>query len=276
MISSSSFSWALVTGSSSGIGEALVYLLASRGINLIIHGRNIQKLNEIADALRQKVEVQIINADLSNLSERMSVIESIHEKTPDLVINNAGFGLYGEALTYETSEQLKMLEVNGNAVLQITLEAARTLISAKKQGVILNVSSAAAFSLFPCLSVYSATKAFVNQFSTSLDEETRSYGVRVLVSCPGMVATKFRSRAGGREDHESKGVHDVMSAQFASEEIWNQIQKQQKLHIFNWKYRLSTLIGCLLPKRWVGKLVRSNIEKRHPPRNFLQVPSKKD
>ena len=171
--------------------------LADKGINLIIHGRDPERLQKVAEELSKKVKVDIINAVLGNEAGRSKVVDLIHNAKPDLVVNDAGFGLSGDALTYDTSQQMDVMNVNANAVLEISLEAARTMRSENKKGVVLNVSSAAAFPIFPCMSVYSAAKAFVNQFSESFDEEMREHGIRILSACPGMVNTGFKSRAGG-------------------------------------------------------------------------------
>jgi len=271
MSTTTQFSLALVTGSSSGIGEALSHLLADKGINLIIHGRDKDKLEKVAQELRQKVQVTIVQADLKQPEGRKKVVEIIHTMKPDLVVNNAGLGMYGEALSYETSASVDLLEVDGVAVLELSLEAARTLVSAGKKGVILNVSSAAAYPIFPLFAVYSASKAFVNQFSESFDEEMKPYGIRVLTACPGVVATNFRSRSGGKS--QTGIVKDkVMTVDFAANEIWNQIQKGKKTHIFNWTYRLSLFfVRYLLPKSVVAKTVRKGMMSFLKPRPIIKL-----
>lgn len=261
------FSLALVTGASSGIGTALCHLLASKNIPLIITGRDIGRLNALAAELLPFVDVIVFGADLATLEGPAKIIKYMYEYQPDLVINNAGFGLYGEALTYETHEQLEIVQVNATTVLELTLEGARAMISAHKKGVILNVSSAAAKQVFPCLAVYAATKTFVNQVSEALDIELQPYGIRVLSACPGMVSTKFSSRAAGQPMvPKTKGV---MSADFAAKEIWRQINNGKRLHIFDWKTRWATYFSYLLPSSWSAKLLAKNIESRHPPRNII-------
>jgi short-subunit dehydrogenase len=247
-----------VTGASSGIGLALCHRLAREKINLMISGRDLDSLNRLADKLRPKVDVTVYQADLLYPLERKKIIEAIRERIPDLIVNNAGFGLYGEALSYKTEEQMNILEINANAVLELTLEGARTLISASKPGTILNVSSAAAFLIIPNFAVYSASKAFVSQFSQALDEETRSQGVRVLTTCPGRVETEFRKRAGGKKESEAQAA--IMTPEFAAEEIWRQIQKKNPIHIFDWKYRLGIFLSRLFPNRWMMPLMRKSIE----------------
>lgn len=262
------FSLALVTGASSGIGEALCHLLASQDIDLLITGRNTAQLDNLIKILQPKVRVISYPADLAKESGRAFLIDKIHDHVPDLVINNAGFGLYGEVLTYDTRQQLDILHVNGTAVLELTMEAARTMLSKEKQGVILNVSSAAAFQIFPSFAIYAAAKAFVNHFSESLDLELKPHGIRVLAACPGMVATQFGRRAAGG-DKRRKSSSQAMTSTFAAEQIWWQIQKGKPIHTFDWRYRLASfLTRYILPKKWVTKAVRANIEKRHPPRQI--------
>lgn len=253
------FSKALVTGASSGIGEALCHLLASKGIALIITGRNGERLEALKDQLT--VPVTCFTADLSTKEGRSKTIEHIHAQTPDLVVNNAGFGLYGEALSHSTAKQVEIVDVNVTAYLEIMLEAARTLTANRKKGVILNVSSSAAFEVFPSLAVYAASKAFINSCSQAFDFEMAPLGVRVLAACPGMVNTSFSERA---SSSQSKVNVDPLSMtpEFAAEEIWWQIQSQNPLHIFNWKYRLAVMFGSLFPTRWVASILKKRIDER--------------
>lgn len=250
---------ALVTGATSGIGMELARLLAAKGISLILSGTNHDRLMQIKAELESKVSVITIAADLNVDNERQKLIKLIQNHTPDLVINNAGFGLYGDILSYTTAEQMSILEVNGNAVLEITIEAARALVAYGRKGVILNVASAAAFQLIPGLTVYAATKEFVVYFSQAFDVETEPQGVRVLVTCPGMVDTQFAKRAGG----EQKSKVGVMTPKSVAENIWEQIEKQKPISIIDWRYRLMTFISGILPRRWLAKRLQKQIADRN-------------
>lgn len=254
--------WALVTGASSGIGMALSRLLCSKGINLIIHGRNETRLHQLAEELSKTVKVKTVIADLADPQQRHLITEAIQAYAPELLINNAGFGLYGEAISLSTQEQTKMLEVDGVALLEFTLEAARKLVEVGKKGVILNVSSASAFVIFPNLAVYSAIKTFVVHLSESLDEETEPYGIRILAACPGMVSTNFRENAGGLfRKSEAKKSMDV---DYAAEQIWKQILNEKKVNIFSTFYRLTTFLAkYVLPKKWVAKITGREISNRY-------------
>ncbi len=264
---------ALVTGATSGIGRAICKLLASHRLELIALGRNQEELRQLEQALSRQVLIQTLPVDLNRPEGREELIALLHQRVPDLVINNAGFGLYGEALTYSTEEQVAILEVNAKAVLEITLEAARAWVSKARQGIILNVSSVAAFQVFPNMAVYAASKAFVNHFSEAMDFEMRPYGIRVLTLCPGMVATAFQKRAGGEslKQKESKGV---MSPEFVAEQMWEQIMKGQRLKIIDWRYRLLLSLSHLFPTSWLAPMQGKWIAERISPRNLRKIGEK--
>lgn len=244
---------ALVTGASSGLGKALCHLLAKKGIRLIVTGRN-----------RDRLEGDIIHVtDLAK--SRDGLIKLIHEHTPDLVINNAGWGLYGDALSHTTKEQMDILEVNGNAVLEISLEAARAMINAKTEGAIVNIASGAAFFAFPTLAVYAASKAFVGSFSEAFDMELEDHGIRVLCSCPGPIATDFASRAS--KNKVGKGSPSAMSPEKAAEHVWKQIELGKREYIFNWRTRWAVRLARLFSRYAVKRVLRRSIAKRHASRD---------
>jgi short-subunit dehydrogenase len=261
------FSLALVTGASSGIGTSLCRLLARQGIPLLVTGRNSERLNALAEELKTMVPVIALSADLSLPQDREKLVEKINAYAPDLVVNNAGFGLYGEALSYETKEQLEIVNINASTVLSLTLESARAMIAQGKKGVILNVSSSADFLVFPGLAVYAATKAFVTQFS--LDFEMRQHGVRVLAACPGVVETNFRSRASGVVQ-ESSNDPSAMSAEFAAKKLWWQIKKRKRVHMFDWKTRVAVCFArYFMPKALLAPILAKTIASYHPKRSLV-------
>ena len=265
------FQKAFVTGASSGIGEALAKLFAEKGISLTIHGRDALKLEALADELRTLVPVETILGDLTKSEDRAKLIEAIHHGVPDLLVNNAGMGLYGEALSYSTQEQMGMFKLNSEAVLELTLEGARTLASHRKDGVILNVSSVVGFIPIPYVAIYSASKAFVTHFSESLDEELRLRGIRVLTSCPGVVRTNFQKRAmqGGAKLSRQAAV---MTPEYAAEQIWKQIESGKSVRTFDWIYRLiSFLVRYVVPRAWLFSTLRKQFIKYLPQRPIVPI-----
>lgn len=251
------FNRALVTGATSGMGEQLCHLLASKGIPLIITGRNEKKLQELSASFKNTIPV---NVDLAKSTERKKLVSVIQEHAPDLVINDAGFGLYGNVLDFTTEEQMEILELNAKALLEISIESARALVKQKKKGTILNIASAAAFFPFPAFSVYAASKSFVKEFSESFDFEVAPLGIRVLCACPGQVNTKFRESAGGASGIISKMT---ISKEKAVQFIWEQIEKERPIvSIFDWRTRLSVFLSHLAPKSFLKRLLQRNIMNR--------------
>ncbi|BAZ67510.1 MAG: SDR family oxidoreductase [Pelatocladus maniniholoensis HA4357-MV3] len=191
-------STALITGASGGIGKAFAEELAARNHNLVLVARSENKLNELAKQLYQKCQVQVdvIAKDLTEIGATNSVFEFTKQKglTIDLLINNAGFGDYGDFAETDEERQIKMLQLNILALVDLTHKYL-PLMRERRSGSIINVSSIAAFQPIPYLSVYSASKAFVRNFSEALWAENRQYGVRVLVSCPGPTETNFFTQA---------------------------------------------------------------------------------
>jgi short-subunit dehydrogenase len=243
----------LITGATSGIGEALAHQLNSRGVELILTGRNSERLKALPG--------DKINADLTK--DRSALIKVIQERAPDLVINNAGYGLYGHSLTRPTSKSMDMLHLNIMATTELTLEAARTMASKGITGTILNVSSVAGFFPYPHFTLYAASKTFVTQISQALDFEYAPQGIRVLAACPGQIGTKFRSRAGGGEEQE-KGFA-VMTPEYAARRILSQIHKGKGVDTFNWPYKLMQLLWKLpIPKTPLLYLLRRSIDERYP------------
>lgn len=259
-------SLALVTGATSGIGRALCCLLAKQGISIIAVGRNVVQLNTLVDELKNITSIDTLVADLATVAGRSALIDVIWKRIPTLIINSAGFGLYGESLSYETERYKDMLNVNGMAVLESTLEGARALIGAGKSGVILNISSASDRLVFPGLAVYASSKAFVTQFSRSVDFELQRHGVRVLVSCPGVIATGFREAASGKA---RKPDWNDMTSEYAAERIWKQIERRKSIDIFNWKTRFGLFITSLLPTSWVTKFLSNTVLSYNDSRSLI-------
>lgn len=249
---------ALVTGASSGLGNALCHGLAQRNIPLIVVSKNSEKLKKAAAMLPPSTIVH--PCDLADPEQRKELIRVIRQHQPDLIINNAGFGLYGPTLSHSLSELKDMAEVNMDALMEITIEGARALIDANQQGTICNISSAAAFFSFPSFTLYAATKAFVNRFSEGLDVELREQGIRVLTVCPGQIETDFRKRASRNFPQEKDSIS--MSPEKAAELILKQISRGKSLSIIDWRYKLFVMLGRLLPQRWLQASMKKQIDKR--------------
>ncbi|WP_427161030.1 SDR family NAD(P)-dependent oxidoreductase [Aliinostoc sp. HNIBRCY26] len=191
-------STALITGASSGIGQAFAQELAARQTNLVLVARSAEKLHQLAQELQlqHNIQIEVIVKDLTEPNAAADVFDITKTKglTVDLLINNAGFGDYGDFAEREGERQVKMLQLNVLALVDLTHKFL-PLMRQRHSGSIINVSSIAAFQPIPYLSVYAASKAFVLSFSEALWAENRKYGVRVLVVCPGPTETNFFTEA---------------------------------------------------------------------------------
>lgn len=250
---------ALVTGASSGIGLELAKILAHEGFELVLCGRNEKALNELASSL--KVKTEVVASDLGTQEGQKALLDAIQKSEPDLVINNAGLGYYGEASLEESQE---IIDVNCSALVASTIEACRMFRAQKKPGIVCNISSAIAFIPAPLMSVYGASKAFVNAFSFAQDIEMKAHGIRVLASCPGQVATAFRRRASKGKPQQKSGGSDlfVMRAENVAKEIYQQIQKREPLRIIDWKTRALIFMARLLPRWLVEAILQKEVQKR--------------
>lgn len=241
----------LITGGSSDLGMALARALVRKfsPFSLLLTGRNKKKLLFIQKELSPHAHVEILVIDLLKKEERSVLLEWIHSHSPDLVINNAGIGLYGNALLHPIQKQLNILELNANVLLEISLHAAQALLSRKMPGTILNVSSAADRLPYPTFSVYAASKAFVTNFSIGFDEEMKVHGIRVLVSSPGPINTDFRKNA-SQGDYQKEDKR-ALSPERAAEELLEQVQKGKKTRIFPLKIMIGRFLLLHLFPKWL-------------------------
>lgn len=264
----SSFRKALITGASSGIGRGLAIRLAQEGIALILTGRCAERLEETRKRVGDRVEVFTFLADLAKEEGRKELKKQIWQHRPDLMINNAGFGTYGEALSYQTKTSIEMVEVNCVAVLEGTLEAARALLSEDRTGTIINIASAAVMSSLPYFSVYAATKSFVLSVSEGLDSELSPRGIRVLCSCPGRVRSAFHRHALPKGQRK-QDLFGMMTLEYGVERIWNQIRKGKRRDVFDWKYRLLMALIQILPQSFVHRMTIKRMQKMAGSRDLI-------
>ena len=202
--------WSLVTGASAGIGKALAQELAAGGTHLILTARRRDRLEELATHLRSKFRIQaeIFEADLSKPSAPQEIFNFTQEKgiAVDLLINNAGFGQFGELTTVDTQRLLDMVQVNCTAVLHLTRLFLPSMI-ARRSGDVLIVASTASFQAVPFISTYAATKVFDLYLAEGLAEEMKPHGIRVCALCPGTTESEFHEVAG--HPSHSKGRQET-------------------------------------------------------------------
>lgn len=189
------FSCAVVTGASSGLGEEFALQLAPRVRHLVLVARRAPLMEELSlriGGMFPHVTVSVVAADLAVFSERERLVQWLaeQESTPDLLVNNAGLGDYGEFATAEWGKLEAMLRVNVEALTHLAHALVPGMIR-NGRGAVINVSSLASLLPIPDFAVYAATKAYVTSFSEALRIELREHGVPVLAVCPGPVHTGF-------------------------------------------------------------------------------------
>src|ERR1700737_1344602 len=191
--------WALVTGASAGIGVALAKELAAGGANLVLTARRQDRLEELSRELtvKHKIKTSICVADLADVSAPQKIYDFTRAQgiSIELLVNNAGFGAYGELPSVEVSRLLDMVQVNCSAVVHLTRLYLPAMI-ARRSGDVLILASPAAFQAVPYISTYAATKAFDLLFAEGLAEEMKPHGIRVCALCPGSTESEFHVVAG--------------------------------------------------------------------------------
>lgn len=191
--------WALVTGASAGIGTALAEELAGGGTNLVLTARRKDRLEALSQTLTStyKINTEVLAADLADPAAPERIFDFTRDKgiEIDLLLNNAGFGKYGEFHSVDMQRLLDMVQVNCAAVVHLTHLFLKPMI-ARRRGDILILASTASFQAVPYISTYAATKAFDLLFAEGLAEEVKPYGIRVCALCPGSTESEFHVVAG--------------------------------------------------------------------------------
>jgi short-subunit dehydrogenase len=185
---------ALVTGASSGIGDAFARQLAATGTDLVVVARRRDRLEALAERLA--VEVEVLPADLGDREARRLVEDRLGDDAApvDLLVNNAGIGMVGPFHEVDADELERQIELNVIALMRLT-HAAVVGMRRRGRGTIVNISSLAGLQPLPKHAVYAATKAFVSNLDDALVEEARGSGVTITTVAPGFIDTEFMGRA---------------------------------------------------------------------------------
>lgn len=185
---------ALITGASSGIGMEMAKVLSDKGYDLILVARRKTRLESLAKQL--KTNVEIIDMDISCTYNCMNLYNQVKKKNIDILINNAGFGLFGQFDETKLDHELDMIDLNIKAVHTLTKLFLKDF-KKKNSGYILNVASLAAFSPGPLMATYYATKSYVLNLTMAIYEELKKVNSNVYIGClcPGPVDTEFNNVA---------------------------------------------------------------------------------
>lgn len=259
-----SFSAVIVTGGSSGIGKSFIGLIQS--VNADLHFCNLSRSEPAIKSAGLKLHH--IAVDLARPADLPAAVEAaegwLREVAPSgrvLLINNSGFGGYGEFPRPEIGHNLEMIDLNVRAVVDLTGRLLPVL--RVRGGAIINVASTAALQPTPWMSVYGATKAFLLHWSLALREELRPKGIDVLAVCPGPTGTQFFRRAGLRQG----SVNPALS--LTSDEVARQslqaLVNGRGLVVTGWKNKVGAAVLSKLPKvfaAWLAAKVLARFRLR--------------
>ncbi len=245
-------SGALITGASSGIGEALARALAARQMDLVLVARRGDRLRQLGQALEAAhgVRVVAVTQDITAEEAPGAIRAAVARAGIDvgLLINNAGFTTYGEFHATNDGSQSRMVDLHCRAPVALT-EAFLPEMIARGRGGLIFVASMAGYQPTPYMATYGATKAFKLSFAHALGAELRPYGIDVLGLCPGYVPTEFQ---------ELSGTHDlpapgVLSAEAVAEEALRVLGRRPAV-VPGLRNQLSLGIARILPRSWVTAL----------------------
>jgi short-subunit dehydrogenase len=241
---------ALVTGASAGLGAEFARQLSKRGYALVLAARRKERLEALAAELG---DARAVGIDLSRSGAADELIADIESRGEaiDLLVNNAGFGLYGRFAEADPARLREMIDLNCGALTELCRAVLPDMIE-RRSGAILNVASTAAFQPGPGMAVYFATKAFVLSLSEALHEEVRKSGVKVSALCPGPTRTEFGAVAGFR----SGGGFDRLSmdSQAVVRKGLEAIDRNKAVEITGVLNKVGAFSTRLAPRAFVRKI----------------------
>jgi short-subunit dehydrogenase len=247
---------ALITGASGGIGLELARIFAREGYGLVLVARSRGRLDEIAAELKP-APVQVIAKDLT----LPGAPEEIQREVPkiDVLVNNAGYGVYGPFVKNPLADEVGMLQLNMTALVVLTKLYLPGMVAARN-GKILNVASTAAFQPGPFMALYYATKAFVLSFSEAIASELEGTGVTVTAFCPGPTATGFQERS-NMENSRLMRRMKVMDARTVAEAGYRALMAGKPVAIPGLLNKLLAQSVRFSPRSMVTKIARKMQEE---------------
>lgn len=247
--------WAVVTGASGGIGLEIARELAARGHALVLTARSVDSLNALAHTLQREhgTRCLVVPLDLGAPGGAEALAQRISEAgvEPAVLVNNAGFGVYGRFAGADIGQTQAMIDLNVSALTRLTALLLPAMLR-RRQGRILNVASTAAFQPGPGMAVYFATKAYVLSFSEALDAELHGQGVTVTALCPGATATGFEARAKGERSALFQGR--VATARAVARYGVRAMERGQRVAVEGWLNRIMAASVRFAPRRVVTAL----------------------
>jgi len=252
----------LITGASVGIGHALARVFAKNGHEVVLVARREQLLTSLANEIAASGAPRptILRADVSRIDAARRISDALAAEglEPEIVVNNAGFGLLGGADTLDRGEQLAMIDLNVRALTDLSLAFLAPI--ERRNGGILNVASVASFMPGPGMAVYYATKAYVLSFSEALHHELAAKGVRVTALCPGPVATEFQTRAGIKSLKVAGAF--MRSADRVAEEGYKGLRQGARVVVPGFFNQVAAVLAPMLPRGFMLRMTAARNSDR--------------
>ena len=255
--------YTLITGASSGIGEAFARRLAAEKHNLVLVARSEDKLRELCEELAaaHQIDCRYFAIDLLDFEADSTLFEETEKNglEIDWLINNAGFGSSGDFAKLDIERELEIIDLNISALVALTHRYLQKMREAGR-GTIINVSSAAGFQPIPFMATYAASKAFVSSFSEAIAEENRPFGILVLALCPGSTKTNFFKASNIERPIQVKGqetVEDVV------ETAMKAVAKNKTKVVSGWANYIASIAGTLVPNSISSRVMAKALRPRH-------------
>ena len=253
--------YALVTGASSGIGYELAKLFAKDGKNLVIVARSQDRLEELRTEIDDEYETTVIvlPKDLADPNSPQEIFSELEKEAikVDVLVNNAGFGVWGKFFETDLQEDLEMIQVNVTSLIHLTKLFLKGMLE-NKSGWILNVASLCAFTPVPLESVYCGTKANILHFSEAIANELKGTGVSVTCLCIGLAKTEFHKRA--RMESARAAKRKMMDATTVAQAGLDDLKKGRVISIPGLQYRVWPLLVRFAPRNLITRIMRSQHE----------------
>lgn len=241
--------WALITGASSGIGEAFAKELASNNLNIVLTARREEKLRSLANTLQglHSIETRVVVADLSDPSAYQSILEAVSDIDIGMFICNAGIEVHGSFFHNSCQAHLDLLNINIYSATALTYRLVRKMTDRKTGAVI--ILSSFLRKPFAWFATYSASKAYLSSFGIILREEVKKYGIDVLICEPGSIKSELVDQLTETLSLRKLMMPTASSEKCAKEAIWA-LQRGKATWTTGLTYRMLQLVTCFLPRTW--------------------------
>ncbi len=242
---------AIVTGASSGIGEATALQLGREGAKVVLAARRVDKLQSLAQEINALgAETLVVQADLSKLDDILSLVSQTIEKFGriDILVNNAGFGRLDWLEKLDPVKDIQaQMDVNVMGVIQTTRQVLPVMMK-QRSGSIINMCSMAGLVATPTYSIYAATKHAVHGFSEALRREVKPWGIDVSLVYPGGVTTEFNQHAGiNRKTSASTPKFMLLTAEQVAEAVVKLVRRPRRMLIIPWLWSVTVFMNKFIP-----------------------------